>query len=155
MRLALAALAALLLATPAAAKIVIGRSIHGVRATATEQRFRAVFGGPDNARDYGDDPADYGLTFRGGAYHGLFHSKTHRADLISTTSKKERTSTGIGPGVSARLARARLKGEHCASVYDEDRGIDTTQCAVRTGTTETDFNIAFGRVFEVVIDAGG
>ena len=152
---ALAASLAVLAAAPADARIVIGRSIHGISATATESRFRAVLGAPDGPRVFGEDPADYGLDFRDARYHGLFRSKTHRADLISTTSRAERTKSGVGPGVSARFARSALKGETCGSVYDADRGLDITQCTIRTGSAETSFNIVGGRVFEVVIDTGG
>jgi hypothetical protein len=142
-------------AAPADARIVIGRSIAGIKPTASEARFRAVLGPPDGPRDFGDEPADYGLDFRDGRYHGLFISKTHRAELISTTSRSQRTKSGVGPGVSARFARAVLKGERCGSYYDADRDVDATQCTIRTGVVETYFNIAGGRVFEVVVDTVG
>jgi hypothetical protein len=155
-RSALAVAGALLAsAVPAQAKIVIGKSIHGLSPTAGEARFRAVLGAPDGPRDFGEEPADYGLDFRDGRFHGLFMSRTHRAELISTTSRAQRTGSGVGPGVSARFARAQLRGESCGKVFDADRGIDVTQCTIRTGSRETSFNIAGGRVFEVVILVGG
>ena len=150
-----AALIALATTTPATAKIVIGKSIHGLGPGDKEKRFRAVLGAPDGPRDFGEDPVDYGLDFRGARYHALFLSSTHRADLISTTNRRERTSTGVGPGVSAKFASATLKGEHCGRIYDADRGIDIIQCTIRTGSTETSVDIAGGRVFEVEILAGG
>lgn len=150
----LAAVAAALLgAAPAQAKIVVGRSIQGVRPTDTEARFRAVFGAPDGARQFGDHPADYGLYFRQGRYHGLFTTKTRRAVLISTTSPLQRTASGVGPGVSGRTARRRLRGERCATITDLDRDIDVLQCAIRRHGTETDFAIYRGRVLEVSIDS--
>jgi len=146
---------ALALAAPAGAQIVVGRSIHGVRPTDTEARFRALLGAPDGPRAFGDEPSDYGLDFRGGRYHGLFATKSHRGFYVSTTSSSQRTASGVGPGVSARFARARLHGERCGRIFDADRGIDVTQCAIRRRGTETDFAISFGRVFEVAIDASG
>ena len=150
----LAALVAALVAVPSAeARIVIGVSIQNVRPTDTEARFRAVFGTPDGPPSVGRDRSDYGMDFKQGRYHGLFLTKTHRAELISTTSTLQRTRSGVGPGVSRRVALARLHGERCGVVTDLDRGIDVLQCAIRRHGVETDFEIHGGRVIEVVLDA--
>lgn len=152
MRLALAALAGLLLAAPAAdARIVVGRSIRGLTLGASEARFRAVLGPADGPRAFGEEPEDYGLDFLGGRYHGLFMTKTRRAYLISTTSSSQQTASGVGPGVSARFARARLRGERCSPVYDADKQITLTQCAIAGDRVETDVDISFGRVVAVSI----
>lgn len=145
----------LVAALPAAAdaRIVIGASIHGLRIGDRESRFRTILGAPDGPRDFGEEPADYGLGFRGGRYHAIFDSGRHRATLISTTNPRERTPSGVGPGVSAKLARARLHGERCTSVYDADRQLDVTDCEIRDTNALTSVYLFDHEVFEVDLQA--
>lgn len=151
----LAAMAALAASAPAApAAIVMDRSIDGVALDMTEDEAVAVRGPFDGDRQVGEEPSDYSVYWRDRGLQANFFTEGRRAYLVATTSKRQRTANGLGPGVTARKTRRRLRGERCSRIFDVDIQKDVIECRTR-GTASgahTLFNIRKGRVIEVVVE---
>jgi hypothetical protein len=137
-------------APPAPAKIVVQQSVKGIRLGATVHDVRQRLGAPDRI-SFRIDPLQgrvrvyaYGLTRA-----SFSPGDDARVNSISTTSRHERTSRGIGVG-SARAAVARkVAGVRCRVEFGADH------CYVGRfdpGKRVTDFLIgANGRVRRVTL----
>ena len=150
---ALAAAAVLLLAlAPAAgASIVIGEHIAGVRVGDRLAQVTARFGEPSR-KEVGEEEGDYGLFWNARRMHALMLTEDDTVLLVSTTSRRQRTSRNIGPGVRAVTARRRLRRERCSRYFDADRRRMVRGCDVRSsGDLLTSFVMWDGRVREVVL----
>jgi len=145
------AAAALATASPAHALIVPQKGIRGVRLLDSVQKVRDRLGAPDavifsrhpiigRVRTY-----KYGLTYVG--FNGA--GADAKVQAVSTTSRRERTSRGVGVGTRRGLVAARVPRAKCSVEF----GVD--HCYVgsfRAGTRVTDFRIgANGRVTGVVV----
>ena len=144
---------AVLIVVPAAseATIVPQRSIKGVKLGDSLSDVRGRLGKPD-AVIFNRNPIigrvrtyKYGLTYVG--FNGAGADAT--VDAISTASRKERTSKGVGVGSPRAQVASRVPGVKCAVEF----GVD--HCYVgtfRAGTRVTDFRIgSTGRVARVVV----
>lgn len=114
--LALAALLTLALAAPAAAALVPQRSLAGVKLGMTEAEVKAVKGEPDEV-DHPQHPIAgevieyrYGLT-----YVTIFPQSG--VMTVTTTSKRERTSTGVGVGSTVRQVKRGIPRIRCVREF--------------------------------------
>lgn len=118
-RVALAtAILMLAAAVPAAAKIVIDRSIDGVKLGATEQSVRARLGRPGSVGHCpvitvcspvpGAFPGTVSFTYGGFAREMFQIEFIHgKVALMAAFSDSQRSASGIGPGVSMKLVKQR------------------------------------------------
>jgi hypothetical protein len=142
----------LLLAVSAAqARIVPQEGIKGIRLGMTVSQVRARLGPPDRIM-FRRDPIQgrvrvyaYGLT------HASFSpgDTSARVNVITTTSRRERTTRGIGVGSRRAQVAARVRGVRCRVEF----GVD--HCFVGSfvpGGRVTDFRIdPTGRVRGVTV----
>lgn len=144
--LALLGAAALALPVTAGAVIVPQHSIAGVRVGATEAQVRAVAGAPvrvvAGANDFG--------AYRQLRYRGLTVTLQggRRVTSVFTTSRAQRTRSGIGVGSTESALRRAIPVARCESVGDI-RG-----CVVGEelpGRRVTRFSIQDGRVSRVIV----
>lgn len=103
----------LLLTSTASAGIVPGRSIAGVKVGDSKAQVRKVLGKPSSVKRYGGSAAIW--RYRGPLRGYLLLDKPHGVALITTRSRKQRTRTGVGPGVSyaktiKKYPKARCSG---------------------------------------------
>jgi hypothetical protein len=143
--------AALAVAAPASATIVPQRSIHGIRLGMTVSQVRASQGAPD-AVIFSRHPIigrtriyKYGLTY------ATFDCTCANAKVVTlrTTSRRERTSSGVGVGTSRATVAAKVPNVRCRVEF----GLD--HCYVGrflAGRRITDFRIGrSGRVASVIV----
>jgi hypothetical protein len=104
----------LAVAAPAAALIVVQRSIAGVKLGMTATQVREVLGKPD-AVSYPSNPIQgtvkryhYGLT-----EVFISRGKDGRVYLFTTRSTRQRTSDGVGVGSSEAAVHAHVENVHC------------------------------------------
>jgi hypothetical protein len=148
---ALAVGLSLVAAAPAQARIVPQQGIGGIRLAMTAREVRSHLGAPDLAR-FVDDPIQgrvrvyrYGRNvarFSPGDLHDA------RVNTVTTTSRAERTSRGVGVGSSRRQVAHRVPRVRCAVVSGADL------CLIgmlRPGRTVTTFFITDGRVSRVTV----
>ena len=146
-----AALAALALAAPARGAIVPQQGIKGVRLGDGVAKVRARLGAPDHVI-FTRDPIigrvrvyKYGLTYVrfDGAGRGA------KVNTVSTTSRAERTSRGVGVGSTRAQVAAKVPRVTCRVEF----GVDHCYVGAFTaGHRVTDFRIASdGRVARVVV----
>src|ERR1700712_4845073 len=130
------ALAASLAAVPAAsAKIVPGVSIAGVAIGDTRADADRVLGKSTNKQT---GEAGYSVDYATGRMTVNFVIKTGIVFGMTTESTSQRTADGIGPGVSADLAKRRLTGERCNTIYFD--GVLRGECTThRKSGVETDY----------------
>ncbi|HEX7299425.1 MAG TPA: hypothetical protein VF257_10475 [Solirubrobacteraceae bacterium] len=146
----LGAVVVLCSAAPAQATIVPQQGIKGIRLGMTVREVRDRLGTPDKIA-FRRDPIQgririyaYGLT------RASFSPGEHaRVNTISTTSRHERTSRGIGVGSRRALVARRVPGVRCRVEFGTDH------CSVgifTAGRRVTDFLIgADGRVRRVTV----
>jgi hypothetical protein len=140
------ALIALALPASAAARIVPQRGIAGANLDMTQAQVRAKLGKPDKVR-HPTSPifGQYTTWFYGGTSVDMFRNQDGKVFNLSTTSKREKTSTGVGIGSTAAAVKKGVKGARC----------DQKHCWVgrfEGGRKVTDFALsAKGRVTRVTI----
>ncbi|MTD43120.1 hypothetical protein GKE82_02060 [Conexibacter sp. W3-3-2] len=129
-----------LAATPAGADLVVQQSLAGISPGMTRAQVEAVLGAPQRVTTRPDDimgsydELRYGLTtvsISGGEEGSVFS--------ISTTSKKQRTSSGVGVGTTEKTLRRKVRGLRCSTYAGRFR-----ICMVgrlTPGQTVTDFRI--------------
>jgi hypothetical protein len=137
----------LTLAAPAAATIVPQRSIMGVRLDMTQQQVRAKAGDPDRVRHPVSDVfGKYTAWYYGRTRVSMFDSNK-KVFEITTTSRAQRTRSGVGVGSSVARVKRGVKRVKCELIFG------TRHCHVGTfdpGRKVTDFIIArSGRVKRV------
>jgi hypothetical protein len=121
-------------APPAVARIELERGIAGVRIDDSSAHVRRVLGRPDRIVP----PAwVYGAPLGGGV--GFDHAR--RVNDVWTTSHRQRTRAGVGPGSSLRALRRAYRHARC---YRRSRRGAVVLCVLRSrrGTVETDFRLA-------------
>jgi len=142
----------LVLAVPAAqARIVPQRGIKGIRLGMTVSQVRARLGPPDRIV-FRRDPIQgrvrvyaYGLT------HASFSpgNASARVNGITTTSRRERTTRGVGVGSRRAQVAARVRGVRCRVEFGVDHCFIGSFLA---GHRVTDFRIGpTGRVRSVTV----
>lgn len=148
--LALTLLILTFFAPAAFAQIVPQRGIKGIRLEMTVREVRDRLGTPDRIT-FEEDPIQgrvqvyaYGLT------RASFSSGDNaRVTAISTTSRRERTSRGVGVGSARTTVARKVPGVRCRVEYGFDH------CYIGSlapGTRATDFLIGSnGRVRRVVV----
>jgi hypothetical protein len=145
-RLALAVTAALLLAAGlasyAAARVVVQRSIAGVKMGMTQAKVRSVLGRPSRVVHGSNEFGRY-VEFR---YFGLavtFQGEA-TATNVRTTRASERTASGIGVGSSRADVMAKIAGVHCSAAI-------CTVGRFLPGRKVTTFFIKRGVVFRIAL----
>jgi hypothetical protein len=112
----------------------------------TQAQVRAKLGKPDKVR-YPKSPifGQYTTWYYGGTSVDMFRSQDGKVFNLSTTSKTEKTSSGVGIGSTAAAVKTGVKGTRC----------DQKHCWVgrfEGGRKVTDFQLsAQGRVVRVTI----
>ena len=140
--IAATAFAALVLAPPAGAVIVVQNGIAGIRLAMTQAQVRAKLGKP-RAVQHGKN--DFG-SFTQLRYRSLrvTFQGNRTVTAIRTTLPSERTARGIGVGSTRAAVRARVAGVRCSSGH----------CFVGRflpGRRVTDFLLRNSRVSAVVV----
>jgi hypothetical protein len=140
---------ALLAGSMATARIVPQRGMKGIRLAMTEREVRQKLGRPDRtvARRYEIMGRARLLVY--GRTSVLLRAASSRVVSIQTTSRRERTSRGVGVGSTQAAVRRRVRGARCRT----ERGY--RHCWVGTwliGRRITDFAISRrGRVTRVTV----
>jgi hypothetical protein len=157
------------------ARIVPGVSIGGARLGDTSAEISARFGEHPDRLGSDDGRPLFVMAFsriRGYAYFALPPACAEDAEdepaegacdadgpatYILTRSKAQRTALHIGPGVTERTARRRLRGERCSIAYDTDISRNARFCVVRApgGRARTEYEFSRGRMVSVGILATG
>lgn len=106
--------ASLLVAAPvASANIVVGKSIAGVSLGMTEAQVVAVIGPAKATRDTKDEIT--GQPVRELEYNSMYVQVMNGSViLVSSVSKKEKTSNGAGVGMKERTLKKKVKGLKCS-----------------------------------------
>jgi hypothetical protein len=131
------------LAQPAAAKVSFD-GINGARLNMSKAELTDALGQPSSTQP-GRNPASEILRYRRRKLDVTLHREQSRVVSIGTTSRAQRTSSGLGVGVSAALVRAKLRGEKCGTART------TTVCSVQRGNRVMDFEIRRGKVIRVTV----
>jgi hypothetical protein len=137
----------LVLAVPAGATIVPQRSLKGVRLDMSEQQVRAKLGNPDRVRHPVSDVfGKYTSWYYGRTRINMFDGNKKVFD-VTTTSRAEKTRSGVGIGSSVAAVKRGVKRVKCELIFG------TRHCHVGRfdpGRKVTDFIIArSGRVKRV------
>lgn len=140
----------LLLAAPAAAHttVVPQRSIAGIKLGMTREQVEARLGKPSEVnRANHDIVGSYTELRYGRTYIAIFAGTDGEVFNITTRSRRERTSTGVGVGSTERQVKRGVRRVRC------DRSFGIHQCAVgrfEAGRTVTTFRFSKrGRVKSV------
>jgi hypothetical protein len=140
------ALMALALPVSASARIVPQRGIGGANLDMTQAELRTKLGDPDKV----GTPTSpifgkYTTWFYGGTSVDMFRTQDRKVFNVSTTSKSEKTSTGVGVGSTSAAVLKGVKRSRC----------DQKHCWVgrfEGGRKVTDFQLsAKGRVTRVTV----
>ena len=148
---ALAALASLVLAAPAGARIVPQKGMIGLELHMTGRTIVAKKGVPDHVRTVQDPVMGKVSEYRYGRTRILLDGRglTARAVSFTTTERGERTRRGIGIGSTKAQVRRRVAHVRC----ENELGVD--HCYLGTfeaGKRVTDFFLSKkGRVSRVVV----
>jgi hypothetical protein len=112
--LAATALIALALPASASARIVPQRGIAGANLDMTQAEVRAKLGKPDKvARPKSPIFGRYTTWFYDGTSVDMFNQGDGKVFNLSTTSKQEKTSTGVGVGSTAAAVKRGVRGARC------------------------------------------
>jgi len=119
-----------LMAACAGAKIVVGRSIDGVRLNDTPSQVRLVLGKPDQANSYPQGTVWYFNKHGHGLVVGF--SRHHKVNDEYTGGRKEKTNRGVGPASS--LARVRKAYPHikCSAPGSAGLGPKSRVCTLKS-----------------------
>jgi hypothetical protein len=141
--LAIALALALVSPAVAAARIVVNRGVGRARIGMTASQVRAVLGRPDDVERSGSTSA---LVYRSRKL--VVTLSAGRVQIVSTRSRRERTSRGVGPGSTLRALRAGVGGTRCGA----KAGVDFCKVgSSRSGRRSTVFLIVDGIVDTVSV----
>src|SRR3954447_3630197 len=112
--LAATALIALALPAAASARIVPQRGIAGANLDMTQAQVRAKLGKPDQVR-HPTSPifGQYTTWFYGGTSVDMFRNQDGKVFNVSTVSKSQKTTSGVGVGSTAAAVKKGVKGARC------------------------------------------
>lgn len=144
--LATAAAIALVLPAAAAARIVPQHGIGGANLDLTQVQVRAKLGKPDKtAHPKSPIFGRYTTWFYGATSVDMFATQDRKVFNVSTTSKKEKTASGVGVGSTVAAVKKGVKRVQCNKQH----------CWVgqfEGGSKVTDFQLSTaGRVVRVTI----
>jgi hypothetical protein len=142
-----AALAAGLVAEPAGAKVTFS-GIGGVELGMSESQVREELGSASSERQWTDGRSVL-LRYRRRKLEVLLDRDSDRVMGVKTTSRAQRTSSGLGVGSSERTVRARLQGERCSSAAG------TRVCSLERNGRVMDFACRRGKVIGVGVTRTG
>lgn len=132
--------------------VVVQKSIRGVQLGMDTVRVREVLGRkPSKSRTSPHPIVERTRTWSFGRLRVVFDGTKSGARVISvnTTSRKDRTSRGVGVGTREPLVRKRVRGVSCRTEYGYRR------CSIgkaKPGEAVTDFAISRkGRVWRVTL----
>lgn len=135
-----------MLAAPAGARITVNRSVAGVGLGMTAGEVRAKLGRPalstasDGARNLVYRTRSLVVTLIGS-----------RVVIVSTRSRRERTTAGVGVGSSIAVVRERVPRARCGV----KAGVGFCRVgSVRKGRRSTTFQIEGGKVVTVTVARG-
>jgi hypothetical protein len=149
--LATAALFALA-AAPASAKIVVNRSIAGVKLGMSQQRVLDLLGDADSTVTNAALDTIYTYKRRGMQITFHPHGSTNDVTSIDVRKAGERTASGVGVGSSYHAVRTRVRGAHCVRAPNPRQ----RWCTVLSGRRHTTFVISSRqRVHEIVFGFRG
>lgn len=143
MRFVLAAVVALVLAAPAQAAIVPGKSIAGVKLGMTETQMVGVLGLPDSVQN-GSNAFGPFTVFK---YRKLSVTFQGREDVtaVKTTRKSEKTSHGIGVGSTKAQLKAGVTKLKCITKNLCQKGKSVP------GARVTVFRLYHGKVTSILV----
>lgn len=144
-------LAALVLSASGSAAIVPQHSIGGAKLGMTRAQVEAQLGTPNSVQFHKSEAL--GFTWRDLVYPRVTVSvfaleSGQKVVILTTKSKLERTTTGVGVGSTLAQVKAGLKGETCRREY----GID--HCWIgrwEVGKVTTDLRLVRGSVSKITI----
>jgi hypothetical protein len=142
-----AALAVGAFAEPAAAKVTFA-GIGDVRLSMSEAEVNDALGTPSASKP-ARNPDAVTLHYPRRKLEVLLHRGQDRVVGVYTTSRGQRTSSGLGVGSSSPVLRARLRGEKCGAAQR------TVLCSVERDGRVMDFWIRSGKVYRVAVTTAG
>jgi hypothetical protein len=142
-----AALAAGLVAEPAGAKVTFS-GIGDVKLGMSEADVREELGRPSSTGRWTDGRSTL-LKFRRRKIEVVVDRDSGQVMGIKTTSRGQRTSSGLGVGSSERTVRARLRGERCSTALDK------RVCSLERGGRVMDFVLRRAKVVHVAVTRTG
>ncbi|HEX4735452.1 MAG TPA: hypothetical protein VH247_13625 [Thermoleophilaceae bacterium] len=137
---------AVALPASASARIVPQRGIGGANLDMTQAQLRAKLGKPDKVqRPTSPIFGKYTTWFYGATSVDMFNTQDRKVFNLSTTSKSEKTSAGVGVGSTVAAVKKGVSRVHC----------DAQHCWVgrfEGGSKVTDFQLSpKGRVTRITI----
>jgi hypothetical protein len=114
--LPIAAVAAVAIASPAHAALVPQRSLAGVKLGMTEAAVRAAKGAPDEINQPQHPIAGEVTEYRYGLTYVTIFPQSGVMN-VTTTSKRERTSTGVGVGSTVRQVKRGIPRIRCVREF--------------------------------------
>ena len=145
----LTVLLALAVSATADARIVPQQGIKGVTLDMTDRQVRAKLGRPDGIAFKRHEIIGRSKTYRYGLTKILIGPGSGKVLSITTTSRAERTSSGVGVGSTERAVDTRVRNSTCKTEFG------LRHCYVgsfRPGRRVTDFFISrTGRVTSVTV----
>ena len=142
---------ALALALPAGAggAIVLQRAIGGVSLGMTEAQVRAKVGRPASVKRGSSEFGRWKELY----YRDLVvvFQSGRKVTSVATTSRRERTRSGVGVGSTEAQLKSRIRGLRCR------KAAGLRHCRLgkaRPGQRYTDFTVRKGRVVRVVVGVG-
>src|SRR4051794_1365029 len=139
----------LLIAAPPGAKIVVQKSIAGVKLGMTAQEVRGVLGTPDAVSYPKNEIQGSVKVYRYGKTKITFpRGANGKAQSVSTTSRKQKTAGGVGVGSTEAAVKADVSGVKCESFG----GLRSCHVgALKPGRKVTDFILSAGKVTRVTL----
>jgi hypothetical protein len=142
---AVAALAATL-AVSAGASIHMQRGIAGVRIGMTRDQVKAVLGNPQGVKP-GKNPFGRYTRYR---YPNMtiFFQGNRTVTSVYTTSRAQRTPSGVGVGTTRKDLKAKIRGAHCRQT------LGANLCwvgSLRPGRRVTTFYFNGNKIFRVAV----
>ena len=141
------ALASGLIVEPAGAKVTFS-GIGGVELGMSRTDVREELGAASSEKLWTDDRTVI-LQYRRRKLEVLLDPEFDRVVAVKTTSRAQRTSSGLGVGSSERSVRDRLRGEKCGSAA----GVRV--CSVDRNGRVMDFACRRGKVVSVSVSRSG